>query len=158
MIDRRRYEEFGEVISLGLLAERVVLALGRAARSEPLASEDGRALETAAELFDLARQDEVLEPIAISGRMLTNASYLEALRAVQRHGNVAEVEQELRRDADRLHALAGGTSDGIEGDEILALRERFAEIGESAVARANELRRAQQEFEWRPTPQAISHS
>jgi len=155
MIERKSREE--GALSAGLLAEKMVLALGRVLRSDPLTDEDKRVLASARDLFETMTSRDVLVFGPRASRMLDDGSYFDALEVVEVQANGDELEERLNRYAELLKKLADGHDPtNAEQDDVRSLRELFTEVGETTLARANEASRAPEDATWRPTKQATS--
>lgn len=157
MLDRQGRNELEGVLSLGRLADRMVFALGRVIRSEPLHADDAPALEHARQLFELMTKEEVIVLDSADDRMLNDDSYLDALHVVELRAEGAEVEQYAQHNVDLLRRVVDGQITDEERVELAAVRELFAEVGETTLSHANELSRPRQEPSWRRMRQAISH-
>jgi hypothetical protein len=155
ILERPTGDELTGVLSLGLLAESAVMALGRAIRSEPLRDEDVRALEQAQQLFALMATQDVVVVDAFDNTMLTDESYLDAVRVVELREDDGELQERAARYVELIRSALDGDVAGIE-DELANLRELFAAVGEATLTRANEISRASQESSWRPAHQLIS--
>lgn len=149
MLDRRRRNELEGVLSLGRLADTMVFVLGRALRAEPLRDEDVRALERARRLFELMANEEVIVLDKTDDRMLNDDTYLDALHVVEVRAGGADVDESARRYAELLQKVQRGEINVKEREELSALRELFAEVGETTLSRAGELSRPRQEPPWR---------
>jgi hypothetical protein len=155
MVERRGGEELSGLLSLGLLAEGAIRALGRVTRNEPLAEGDERILHDALRLFERMAEEEVVVVRAVADQMLTDDSYLDALRVVElAAGN--DLQERAKRYAELLgRAVDGGVTDE-ERAELADLRDLFVSVGETTLSRANELSRAYPEPSWRPVLQTTS--
>jgi hypothetical protein len=155
VLDRRRRDELEGVFALGRLAEQMVFTLGRVVRGEELRPEDKTVLEAARQLFELMATEDVIVLDVAGDRMLNDESYLDALRVFEHPGE--DVEEQAKRYVELLTKAANGGITREERDELSALRDLFAEVGEATLARANELRRPRQEPSWRLMRPATLH-
>jgi hypothetical protein len=156
VLDRRRRGELEGTLALGRLAEQMVFSLGRVVRNEPLRPEDRKTLDVARRLFELMLQEDVIVAEAEGDTMLSDESYLDAVHVFEHRGGDLEVR--AQQYAELLSkAVAGALSQG-ERAELTSLRELFIEIGETTLARANELSRPHQEPAWRLMRPATSRS
>src|SRR5438874_1346627 len=138
-------------LSLGLLAERMVLALGRAVRGEDPVGSDETVLKAARDLFHLMRSDDLI--VAGRGpaaRMFNDASYYDALHVVESEANGEGAEQV----AEEYEALLTKVLDRSVGendlDDLKTLRRVFSEVGEMTLARAYDASRASEDMTWHP--------
>lgn len=146
MLDRRRRDELEGVFALGRLAEQMVFTLGRIVRQEDLLPDDEAVLEAARQLFKLMATEDVIVINVAGSRMINDDSYLDALQVFERTGE--DVEAQANRYVDLLAKAANGPVTQEEREELSALRELFAEVGETTLARANDLSRPRQEPSW----------
>jgi hypothetical protein len=156
MAERRSREE--GALFAGLLAEGMVLALGRAHRSESLTARDKRAITKARDLFARMASTDVVLLGSQGSRMLDDGSYFDALEVVEVEANGGSIEERANRYADVLTKLLNDADRTPEDDnDIQTLRNLFSELGETVLARSTEAARAPQDVTWRPTRQATSH-
>jgi len=135
------------VFALGRLAEQMVFTLGRVVREEDLQPEDTAVLEAARKLFEVMASEDVIVIDVADKRMLNDESYLDALRVFEHPGQ--DVEEQAKRYVDLLTKAASGDVTDEERNELSALRELFVEVGETTLARANDLSRSPgQEPSW----------
>jgi hypothetical protein len=146
VLDRRRRDELEGVFALGRLAEQMVFTLGRVVRQEELLPDDEAVLEAARQLFELMATEDVIVINVAGNRMINDDSYLDALHVFERTGE--DVEARADRYVELLSKAANGTVTSEEREELSALRELFAEVGEATLARANDLSRPHQEPSW----------
>ena len=156
MIERRSGEELSGVLSLGLLAEGAVMALGRVIRSEPLRYEDLRVVADARRLFELMATEDVLVVETLEDQMLTDESSLDALRVVELQEGDGLHDRAQRYVELLQKVIDGSIEEKEERSELESLRALFVEVGEATLSRANELSRAYQEPSWRPAYPATS--
>ncbi len=157
MLDRRRRDELEGVLNLGRLADRMVFALGRFLRSEPLQPDDVRAIERARLLFELMTKEDVIVLDTTADRMLNDESYLDALHVVELRAEGGKAEIQAQRYVELLQIVESGAVTDTERSELAALRELFSEVGEATLLRASELSRPRQEPTWLPMRQTTSH-
>jgi hypothetical protein len=150
MLDRRTREELSGVLSLGLLSERMVLALGRAMNGNDLTEDDLDAIAAARRLFERMTEEDVIVIEGPEDRMLNDESYLDALHVVQLQTGGAEIEPAVRRYVDLLEKLINDQISEEQREELTSLRDLFVEVGEMTLSRANELSRTRQDPSWRP--------
>jgi hypothetical protein len=81
-------------------------------------------------------------------RMLNDESYLDAIRVVQLQANGGEIEEHAKRYLSLLEKAKDGSANDEERQGLASLRELFAEVGETTLARASDLSRARQEPTW----------
>lgn len=155
VLEQRSQDELAGAISLGVLAERMVLALGRAVRGDNLLPNDTAVLEDAKRLFELMTESDVIVIDSLVNRMLTDESYLDALRVVRLDSGDNEIEASARRYVELLGRVLDGTIEEQERDELARLRNLFVHVGEKTLSRANELSRTRQESSWQPMQQPI---
>ena len=158
MLDRRRRDELEGVLSLGRLADRMVFVLGRVLRSDAPQPDDSETLAQARRLFELMSEEKVIVLDRSDDRMFSDESYLDALHVVELRAKGAEAEDCARRYAELLQKAA--TPGEIDDDErmgLAALRDLFADVGETTLSRANELCRPWQESPWQIMQPATSH-
>jgi hypothetical protein len=158
MQDRHKSHEMAGVLSLGLLSERMVLALGRVGRSEELTEEDRQAIQRATELFELMTTRDVIVVGATVNRMLSDASYIDALEALQGQTDGGDIEDYAERYSELLRKVLAGEAGEDERAELEALRNLFVEVGLTTLSRANEISRTRQESPWLPQPHRMSSS
>lgn len=153
MFEQRTRE--GSTLSAGLLAEKMVLALGRVLRTEPLTEDDKRVLRQARDLFQTMASQDVLIFGSGGRRMLDDGSYFEALQVVELQSEGAELGERLSNYADVLQKLADGVPLSTEEQDVVrSLRTLFSQVGEATLARAYEASRAPEDSAWLPTKQA----
>jgi hypothetical protein len=154
MIERRNRDEGS--LSAGLLAERMVLALGRVLREnleDPVTDEDKMVLAKARDIFQTMASRDVLVFGPRASRMLDDGSYFDALDVVELEAG-DEVEERATKYAEVLDKLVNGIGPTeAEKDDVRSLRRLFLEMGETTLARMNEASRAPQDVTWRPTKQ-----
>src|SRR6266404_527154 len=104
MLEWRRTDE--GALSAGLLAEKMVLALGRVLRGEALIDADRHVLAQARDLFEAMVSQDVFVSSSGTRRMLDNGSYLDALQVVELQTTGGALEERLREYADVLRRIA----------------------------------------------------
>lgn len=153
MLDRRRHEELEGALALGRLADRMIFALGRATRKQPLQPEDKPAVAAAQKLFDLMATEDVivLGTDTTASRMLNDDSYLEALHVFQLKANGGDLETRAQRYRDLLQKVydQAALTEEERDVELIELRDLFDAVGETTLVRAGELSRERQEPPWR---------
>jgi hypothetical protein len=156
MLEWRRTDE--GALSAGLLAEKMVLALGRVLRGEELNSGDRQVLAQARDLFEAMVSNDVFVTNSGTLRMLDDGSYFDALHVVELQTSQGGLEERLREYADILRRIAEGAQLSDDDQQLVsALRGLFSTMGEKTLARAYEASRTTEDVTWRPTRQAISH-
>jgi hypothetical protein len=159
MRERQQFEELSSAVALGLLAENMVLALGRVLRGDPVRDTDRPVLEDAKRLFETLGDDTIVPLNRMYDRMFADDAYRDTLRIVREQ----VPDQSDREIATQLAALIGSVLEGAVDEELrvrlASLREIFVEVGKTMLLRSNELMRSEQETisSWRPM-QAISLS
>lgn len=142
MSDRHQLEEVTGAVSLGVLAEEMVLAVGRLRREEQLTQEDLRTIEAGQRLLEelSSAVPGVLSPGG-TRHMDTEAAILDVYRAVRLRAPEEPAREFLAR-------LAKPLARATQGDRMLSDQERallpeiqalFTQIGELSLARTNEL-------------------
>lgn len=152
MRDRQQLEELTGTISLGLLAEELVLAAGRALRSETLGDRELQTLETGHQLLErLGRVTFGVVPPPSTRRMDTDEAYLDAFRAVRLQAPGEPAQEYMRRHAAVLARVL--KQENLSPDDRASLAEIqdfFARLGELTLARANYVfdRSRKEPFAW----------
>lgn len=149
MLDRRIREELAGVLALGRFAEKMVFTLGRVARGEHLSPEDEAVMHSARALFDLMTKQDVVVVGAPPRQMLSDDSYLDALHVVQLQAGGTDVEASAQQYVELIDKALARALSTDEHASVEALRDLFEEVGETTLARANEISRTPQEPSWR---------
>jgi hypothetical protein len=157
MLEARSRE--GGSLSAGLLAERMVLTLGRVLRGEDLKDSERAVLRDSHELFAAMTSHDVFVVSPSASRMLDEGSYFDALQVVERQAADHPLEELLDRYTGVLAKLGAGDAlaDERERATVESLRSLFVIVGERSLARAYEASRAPEEVTWRLTKQASLH-
>lgn len=150
-------EEAQPGLSLGLLSEKMVIALGRAVRGEPQGGADEEVFRAARDLFHLMRSDEVVvvgrSPAA---RMFNDVGYYDALHVVEHEAHDGGAEQVAQEYEELLTRLIEGRAHEDDLEHLKSLRRLFVEVGEMTLARAHDISRASEEVTWRPAARPTS--
>jgi hypothetical protein len=151
MRERQHLEELSGAVSLGLLAEDMVIVIGRVMRGETLNAKDRRVLEMARALFATLGCADVILPAAGRDQMLSDDAYFDALRAVETQVPGQEAQAAAARLVELLDTVLTGDVDQVAAHELHALRAVFIDVGKATLMRANDLSRSRQEpYPWRP--------
>jgi hypothetical protein len=152
MTDRNKVGALSSTVSLGLLAEGVVLALGRASRREELGSTDRDALSGASVLFGdiAANRVSITGPRGASG--LPKLAYSDAIRAAEMYAPDETAQVLAARIVSLIDAvLANGLTEQQEA-EVARLREMFVALGKATLTHASQLSRERRgSYSWRPS-------
>lgn len=154
MREREEFEELSSVVALGLLAEDMVLVLGRVLRGIELGDTDKHVLRDARRLFEVRGDEDVVPTAWGHERIVADDAYRDAMRIVRERS--PQLDQAGRDAAEQLIALLDAVLNGTLGDgdkeQLVRLREIFVEVGKTMLMRSNELMRSQQETisSWRP--------
>ena len=141
MRDRQLFEQLTNAVSLGVLAEEMVLAAGHAAARQTLDDHDLEILRTGQQLLSaIASATLTVVPTPGPRRMDTDAAYLEAFRAVR-------LEAPGERAQDFVSNLSGVLEKAVSGGEITdhdvevlrRVQDLFARVGEMSLVRASDL-------------------
>jgi hypothetical protein len=163
MRERQQFEELSTVVALGLLAEDMVMVVGRVLRTRAadLPDRDRRIVENARRLFEALSEQSTLPTSAARERMVVDDAYRDTMRILRER--VMEIDQGGREAAANLvvllDAVLGGHVTDEQIEQLARLREVFVEVGKTMLTRSNELMRSRQETigAW-PPMQAISLS
>jgi hypothetical protein len=154
MRDREEFEELSSVVALGLLAEDMVLIIGRVIRGAELGDEDRDVVRDVRRLFEMSVEEGVVPVAWGETRIVSDDAYRDALRIVRERS--PQLDQAGRDAAqqliDLLDAVLNGTVSEEQGEQLVRLREIFVEVGKTMLMRSNELMRSRQETisSWRP--------
>jgi hypothetical protein len=154
--ERQQFEELSSVVAVGLLAEDMVLVIGRVLRDihGELRARDRRVVEDARRLFVALSEQTTLPTGAGRERMIVDDAYRDTIRILR--DRVTAVDSDTREAAARLVRLLDAVLEGAvtdaEVEELMRLREVFVEVGKTMLTRSNELMRSRQETitGWRP--------
>jgi hypothetical protein len=140
MRDRQQLEELTGAVSLGVLAEEMVLAAGRVLRREALGDRERQSLRMGHQLLERASSAKFgVVPPEGPRRMDTDEAYLDAFRAVRLQAPGEPAQEYLRKLAAVLSRVLGEEELTPEDHKHLAqIQEFFARIGELTLARAND--------------------
>jgi hypothetical protein len=153
MRERQEVEELSATVSLGLLAEDMILVIGRASRHEELRERDRRVLEAARNLFRLLGSDNITLRTPGADQMLSDTGYLDALRAMESRAGDGDAQEVAAGLVELIELVLRGDATDEHTEPLLRLRGIFVEVGKATLMRSNELGRTQQESRaWRPTP------
>lgn len=145
MRDRHHFQGLSSAVSLGVLAEDVVLATGRLLRGEPLDEQTTEVLARGRELIvSLYDTQKGLGPTLSASRQVSEQATIDALRAIRRQGLEAPTQDYLRSLAELLEN-PDNVAEDARVQRLDELRRFFAFIGQVALARANGLARPRQE-------------
>lgn len=154
MTDRHEIDELTGAVSLGLLSQDVVLAIGRVRRAEPLTDSDSHSLRGGKFLLDrLASDAPSLVQSEHPRQMQDDVADREVFRAVRIQSPDEPAREFLARLALVLdHALVG-TLAVDEADTIKIAQNLFAQVGDLALTRTNDLfeRSHSEQFQWTDT-------
>jgi hypothetical protein len=138
--DRHELQEMAGTVSLGVLAEEMILALGKLKRDEKLADPDVRTLNGGHQLLSQLGAEA---PATVAGggvRRMGSESALDVYRAVRIHAPDQPVRDVLRKLAAPLGRAASRQRLRSEDRTLLPqIQALFVVIGELALAHANEL-------------------
>jgi hypothetical protein len=154
MREREQFEELSSVVALGLLAEDMVLVVGRVLRGIDIVDRDRHVLRDARRLFEVLTEETVVPTTWMRERMVADDAYRDAMRIVRERA--LTIDQSEREAAAELVALLDAVLDGTlgneQGEQLVRLREIFVEVGKTMLMRSNELMRSRQETisSWRP--------
>lgn len=152
MRERQQFEEVSTVVSLGLLAEDMVLVIGRVMRGDEMRERDRRVLEKAKRLLETLSSEDVVPVDLGADQMLADEAYLDALRALKLRAPEAEEQVAAAQLVALLDAVLRGELDEPMREQLLQLRAIFVDVGKSMLTRANDLARSRQEaYAWHPT-------
>jgi hypothetical protein len=150
--DRQQLEELTGAVSLGVLAQEIVLATSRVLRKEDLADRERHTLEAGQQLLERLSAEKLgVAPPAGARTMDTEETYLDAFRAARLQAPDEPAQEFLGRLAKVLSAvLAGKELTEEERGLVVRIQEFFARIGELTLARANDLfdRPRKEPFPW----------
>jgi hypothetical protein len=150
--DRQQLEELTGAVSLGVLAEEMVLATGRVLREEHLGDRERQTLEFGHQLLErLSTATFGLVPPSGPRRMDTDETYLDAFRAVRLQAPEEPAQEYLSRLADVLSRIVAEKKLTAEDRElVVSIRDLFSRVGELTLARANDLfdRSHKEPFSW----------
>jgi hypothetical protein len=141
MRDKQLFEQLTNAVSLGVLAEEMVLAAGHAVARRPLDEHETEVLRTGQQLLAaIASTTLTVVPTPGPRRMDTDAAYLEAFRAVR-------LEAPGERAQDYLNSLCAVIEKAASGREISdndigvlrRVQDLFARVGEMSLVRAGDL-------------------
>ena len=141
MRDKQLFEQLTNAVSLGVLAEEMVLAVGHAVARRPLDEHDTEVLRTGQQLLSaIASTTLTVVPTPGPRRMNTDAAYLEAFRAVR-------LEAPGERAQDYLNSLcaviektaSGGDISDSDIEVLRRVQDLFARVGEMSLVRAGDL-------------------
>lgn len=138
MNERQPLEELAGPISMGLLAEEVVLAVGMAMRDEELGHRERRAIEHAqAFLRGLSSTTNDIIGPAVLRQMDSDQTYMDAFRAIKLHAP----DQPFREYLEKVEQVLGKALEGkLEtNDQSLCLdaQRLFLRVGEIQLARTS---------------------
>ncbi len=152
MRDRQQLEELTGAVSLGVLAEEMVLATGRLLRDEQLGDKDLGILGVGQQLLErLSSESLGVVPPSGPRRMDTEEAYLDAFRAARLQAPGEPAQEFLGKLADVLgRAIKGETLSAVDRQLLPKIQEFFAQIGELTLARTNDLfdRSRKERFRW----------
>jgi len=140
MRDRQLFEELTSTVSLGVLAEEMVMAAGHAAARKELDEHDVEVLRSGQELLStIASATLTVVPTPGPRRMDTDVAYLEAFRAVRLEAPGERAQDYLNELCGIIGKVLGGGE--INDEDIAGLRrvqDLFARVGEMSLMRAGD--------------------
>lgn len=145
MREREPFEAISSTVSLGLLAEDMVLVLSRVIRSNPLEPRDRRVLEDARDLFASVASASVVPVAAPPERFLFDDTLQDTLRAVRVRVPKEGTQQAAQGLAALIAAILAGKVAADVRMDLETLRSIFIDIGKAMLLRANDLSRSSQE-------------
>jgi len=150
--DRHELQEMTGAVSLGVLAEEMVLAVGKLRREESLAARDLDTITGGEQLLQRLSSDtpSVLSPVGIR-HMGSEAALLDVFRAVRLRAPDQPVREFLRKLAEPLGRAARSEALQPSDRELLPeIQALFVQIGELTLARTNDLfdRGRKEPFGW----------
>jgi hypothetical protein len=145
MHDDPKLEEMSGAVGMGLLASDIVLAIGKALRSEVLSDQDEQALRGGQQVLQALSSPVADLPLSDGLSQLGGSSTLDALQAVEGEVASGSVQERAAHFAEQLGAVIGGDPVDQHRDELAQIRMLFSRIGDVEVARASGLSRPTQD-------------